>query len=751
MGRPDRTGLISKLRPTAPVFTPADQIDHGLKNPGKEGGRVTMPSSGLKRACVISEPSSGLKRASVVSEPSSGLKRVCVSGRPSSGLKQACVSVQPSSGLKRACLDPVPAPTIATRLQLLSGSLPPALLTVPHSEAPPGLYSAPLYSEANDNGIVHAHLDTPIPTLEDRVAHIKLGPTPQEFAPIKKSYWPQLDTKHWVSFPEHAFIYSTINATGLPNHLGARLELKSGLNLEVWDELLDGYHDNKLCDCLRYGFPVGYTLDAPPTPVHKNHTSALDYPDHVRRFITQELSLGGLLGPFTAPPFTPWTHTAPIMTRPKKQSMARRVILDLSYPEGRGVNAGITKNCLEGKPHTYTLPSVQDLTDHVTRLGSEAYAWKADLARAYMQLRVDVGDTPLLGLCFDGMYFLQLCPSFGCRLSGSACQRTTNAVVYLMRKAGYWSQAYLDDFCGAALTYPEALASYNYFFDLTSRLGLQLAPEKCQPPTHALEWLGFGIDTVAMTVSVPAAKLAEVLAECSQWLEVSTATKKQVQSLAGKLVHVAKCIPHARRFISRILEALRSAQDGATLKVTPSFKADVKWFTLYAQRSNGVHLLDPDRALFHIFCDSSDTGGGGHSATQYYSLPYTQAHLKKYPHTHQREAVNLLVAYRSLKPSCTTGLKVVVHTDNLSSKYALQTGRTKDPVLAACARQVWLEAAIGDHDIEIRHKPGKDIPLADALSRMSEPAKKRFALEQVASQNLSVVEPALPCPFFANI
>lgn len=53
----------------------------------------------------------------------------------------------------------------------------------------------------------------------------------------------------------------------------------------------------------------------------------------------------------------------------------------------------------------------------------------------------------------------------------------------------------------------------------------------------------------------------------------------------------------------------------------------------------------------------------------------------------------------------------------MASSFALMTGKTKDRTLGACARQMWLEAANRHIDFTIKHKPGTEIPLADALSR----------------------------------
>lgn len=98
------------------------------------------------------------------------------------------------------------------------------------------------------------------------------------------------------------------------------------------------------------------------------------------------------------------------MTRPKKESEERRVIVDLSFPPGEGVNAGIDIKDFFGKDITYTLPSIGDLITRLQISGRGAYIWKADLARAYRQMRVDPLDTPLLGMKVNGKYYLDLCP-----------------------------------------------------------------------------------------------------------------------------------------------------------------------------------------------------------------------------------------------------------------------------------------------------------------------------------------------------
>lgn len=540
---------------------------------------------------------------------------------------------------------------------------------------------------------------------------------------------------------------SDVRSFCLPNFIGARRTVSSALNLPRWEELLRHYHDNEICFFLRYGWPIGYHSTKIPVSVSKNHPSAEAHSPHIEEFLSKEIQHAAIVGTFKTLPFTPWMRQSPMMTRPKKNTQKRRVIIDLSFPQGKSVNDGIDITSIYGRNSKYTLPSISDLTEYVKTFGKSAWIWKADLQRAYRQLRLDPIDTPLLGLKFAGDIYVDVCPSFGCRSSSSACQRVTAAVTYLMRKKGWITLAFLDDFAGVQESELLARRAYEQFLKLAEQLGLQLAMDKCEPPTQMIEWLGYEVNVREMTVAIPKEKLQQVLGECQLWSGRRKASKTMIQSLVGKLIHVANCIPHARKFVTRILATLRymaeNNQDWTT--ISQDFQADVTWFENYAEHANGVALIAPTLNNIYIECDSSLTGGGGNSDNAYYSWCYSTEHTQKYTNIHHLEAINLLVAYKTLQPSRDTkGERIVMITDNMASSIALATGKTRDKVLAACARQLWLEAAKHDHEIAIQHRPGTLIPLADALSRLHfDKAKQRQADLLIKSRKLSRVDPII--------
>ena len=140
----------------------------------------------------------------------------------------------------------------------------------------------------------------------------------------------------------------------------------------------------------------------PPDTKATNHSSATNFPQHVDKFIRTELEHQAIMGSFEHSPFSPWYRTNPLMTRPKRDSQDRRVILDLSYPEGASVNAQIPCQSLLNATFKLRLPTPKQLADRIMTLGPGCHLFKIDHSRAYRQLRSDPRDWPFLGISWVG-------------------------------------------------------------------------------------------------------------------------------------------------------------------------------------------------------------------------------------------------------------------------------------------------------------------------------------------------------------
>lgn len=84
---------------------------------------------------------------------------------------------------------------------------------------------------------------------------------------IVSANWPSTTPYVKQICPKFAWIYDTVKDYNLPNFVGARVPISSGLNVPNWAELLSQYHDNELCHFLQFCWPVGYFSTTVPESV----------------------------------------------------------------------------------------------------------------------------------------------------------------------------------------------------------------------------------------------------------------------------------------------------------------------------------------------------------------------------------------------------------------------------------------------------------------------------------------------------
>ena len=279
--------------------------------------------------------------------------------------------------------------------------------------------------------------------------------------------------------------------------------------------------------------------------------------------MVKEVAEGALIGPLTnpppPPPFTPWCVFSPIMTRPKDQGRKRRIIVDLSFPDG-GVNQHIPKNVVDGHPVTHTLPTIQDALGTIHSCDSAATHMAAiDVSRAYRNFRVCPADWPLMAIHHQGHSYLDMGLPFGARSSSYSMQQVAVFVVHALAEKGVKSLMYLDDLLIVAPSYQHAHSHYTSALGLMEGLGLPIAREKLQPPARQLVWLGIQIDLDTNTISIPEEKLKEITKIIALAAQKKRPSIKETQSLTGSINHLSKAVAPARLFMGRLLEALWQA------------------------------------------------------------------------------------------------------------------------------------------------------------------------------------------------
>ena len=332
-------------------------------------------------------------------------------------------------------------------------------------------------------------------------------PDGQEFAD-KVLPPPSSDVCMNLAFPPCYFLdlHEKVRLVGTYNFAGARVPLAhSNLKIAKFRELLKDYDDIGILQLIQFGFPVGLSQEFSIKSCVKNHSSSYEYFTYLDEFVKKEISLTGMAGPFSTPPF-PATMVSPLMTSVKKPG-SRRPVFDGTFGDF-SINNNTPEKEYLGELCEFSFPTVLDLAELVLQLGPGCLLWKRDLSRWFMQLPLDPGDYDKLGVVWRGTWFLFVSYVWGCRHAGYNAQRVSRAILHILKllslgkhEAAYNAVVYMDDFAGAE----HGNKAWEAFHDLgllLEDLGVAESKKKALSPSTEMIFLGVEFDTIKMCMRV---------------------------------------------------------------------------------------------------------------------------------------------------------------------------------------------------------------------------------------------------------
>ena len=508
---------------------------------------------------------------------------------------------------------------------------------------------------------------------------------------------------------------------GTYNYCGARISLvHTNFNLPTWKSLLADYPRKELVDFLEFGFPIGLDPDGITEPSLKNHSSSYMFYSHLDKFIIKEITKTGLVGPFGNVPFAAY-QTSPMMTSFKKPS-SRRPVFDASF--GNSLNKITPQDYYLDYRAEYDFPKLDNLEEMIIEVGQGALLWKRDLSRYFLQLPLDPVDYRRVGFIWRQNFFFFASYMFGLRHSGWAGQAITSAVTWIHRGLGiahdgvpFRTLNYSDDLAGAEPG-ERAEAAFKAMGDLLVRLGLEEAASKASGPKTKMEYLGVEFNSVTLTKSIPPAKMAQLKDTLFTWLSKKTCTKRQLQSLCGQLLWVARCVQHSRCFISRLLAGLRTmAEQHHKMVLTSEMLLDVVWWYTYIKDFNGVSfIINPLKITLSYAGDACKAGGGAFFDSEYWSRPLPDSMLGDDPPIHLKEFYVLLISIGLWGPRF-SGHAVELYCDNTAVVDVCNYQKPRDAEMSRFLREFLLLVVKYKFHPVVKKISTSDNWVADYLSR----------------------------------
>ena len=566
----------------------------------------------------------------------------------------------------------------------------------------------------NNDSVPESHQQSRSPTLYDTCVNKNtvqfdrnVGFVATDTVNLDLPSSPSIDTTD----PEAYFnVVNMVLCSGVPNHKGVRISLPSTFNWECLKVNTVDYHDKALLDYIMYGFPLGLNNDhtIASNAVH-NHSSALDFPQAVSDFIDTELKAGALLGPFptiTHPSFT-WS---PLMSHPKGDG--RRIILDLSFGL-HSVNNNTNTTRYDGCPFKLKLPNLDSILPQLEAFGMDARLYKVDISRAFRNVPIDPADAIHLGIKWNYQFFVDKNLAFGAVHGTAIFQRISDLVHFLMAKRGFIVHNYIDDIYAVAHkdSADEAFATLK---DILHNIGLPLNDNKVFAPCTTLNIMGIVVDIQTRTFSITPEKMREISHTCIQFFLRDRFTKRELQSLLGKLLYISRCVTGSRRFLNRMLCTLRKNHNSKNIHPDTEFRMDLLWFIQFLRVFNGMVAFKRNPVEHHIFVDATLMGLGAIWGNKTYTTTIPDE-LRDIFSITQYKMYNIVVAVNTWAHLWQDKV-ILISCDNQSAVSVCSSGKTKDPFLNACLHALWLHTARFNVDLRVVHIPGKDNVIADALS-----------------------------------
>lgn len=486
--------------------------------------------------------------------------------------------------------------------------------------------------------------------------------------------------------------------------------LRSSLILANFDPSITRY--------LADGFQAGFSLrhDSTVEDSYAQNSPALLLQQHLAEAkILKEVSLGRIAGPFPHPPFHPF-HISPLGLREKKIPGTYRLIHNLSYPyDDQAINFHISD-----ANKTVQYASITDAIHLIMQHPFGSFTAKTDIADAFRLLPINPQEYHKLGFQFKGKYYYDRCLPMGCSSSCAIfeCFATALQALFQHEMPSAHCLHMLDDFFFIAPDYETCLQHLNHFINMCSFLGVPIAPDKTTPPSTNTTFLGVELDTTTWTARLPPDKLQTYASDLLQSCQSTKLTKKQLQSLIGKLSFATSVVP-ARPFLRRLIDLLPTvSKPHYFIRLTHQVKQDLNTWLSFLSNYNGLTFFRSlnilDSPAINMVSDASKLGFGACYGSQWiqaaYPLDWQNFHitvLELYPiYVLIHMFGHLLVNHN-----------ILFHCDNLSVTAIINSQTSKDKTVMAIIRPLILALIKFNISLKSKHVSGATNILPDRISR----------------------------------
>ena len=245
---------------------------------------------------------------------------------------------------------------------------------------------------------------------------------------------------------------------------------------------------------------------------------------------------------------------------------------------------------------------------------------------------------------------------------------------------------------------------------------------KVVDPTTRITFQGIELDSMAMTLHLPEEKLLLLRQELQSSLSRNRFTKRQLQSLAGRLSWAASGVKGGQVFLRCIFNTIRMLRQNAhRVRINSEVHKDLLWWSNFISTFNGRSTILDQYPVESVYTDASNEGAGGSFGGDWFYFNWSQ----DWPdannfHINEKEIVAVVIAAYCWAPWW-RNKRIIIYSDNTVTVSALNKGTCRSEAVMKCIRSLfWLSASLNFH-LTARFLPGVQNIAADSASRLGYP------------------------------
>ena len=351
---------------------------------------------------------------------------------------------------------------------------------------------------------------------------------------------------------------------------------------------------------------------------------------------------------------------------------------------------------------------------------------KVDLKSAYRSVNISAHSQLVTGLKWylggEWCYFYDTKLPFGARAAPGIFHRLTQAERRIMSRKGLHNMvSYLDDFFICESSLDKCAETMRILIQLLRQLGFQVNWKKVVDPCQSLVFLGVQISSVDMQVKLPADKLQALKHELLSFAGRKRASKRQLQSILGKLSWSSAVIRGGRVFLRRLINAIAVLKRPShKTRIDDEIRADLHWWIHCMHGFNGKALLLETPPYSAVYTDACSAGAGSFWGNDWFYCNWNlDCAAAEDLHINEKELMTVVLAAARWCHGW-QNQRIYVFSDNMVTVAGVNQGTSRNPIIMECLRYLfWLSVTFNFH-LRAIHIKGKYNDKADMLSRLHE-------------------------------